>query len=369
MIRTHQYKLYSNNSYRRKFTRWIGVSRLVYNLAKETKEYAYKQYEASLSKYDLMNQLPELKKEFKWIAEVNAQTLQAVIERLDNSFQKFFNGAGYPKWAKKHKYRSFKFKQGVKRTKKGFKLPKFGEVKVFNNERTFTGTIKGAIMIKKADGLYLYVIVKSEDSEVSEKQTAIGIDMGISYFCVTSDGQRIDNPKHLNKYLKKLRIANRTLARKKKGSANWIKQVQKLKQLHKKVTDTRRDFLHKVSSSFAEEYDKVVVEDLNIAGMSKNTKLSQHILDCGWGTFFGMLNYKTDVKKVDPKYTSQTCSKCGCVDSMNRTTQSNFTCIECGYRDNADVNAAKIIKRRGHSPSPANVAAARASVGEESPKF
>lgn len=366
MIRTYTYKLYNNQSYQRRFIRWIGISRLVYNLAKEAKEIAYNQYGVSLSKYDLMKQLPELKNEFDWMKEVSSQTLQAVIERLDDSFKKFFNGAGYPKWAKKHKYRSFKFKQGVKRTKKGFKLPKFGEVKVFNNQYSFNGTIKGAIMIRKADGLHLHVIVKEpEDSKVSKNQATIGIDMGISYFCTLSNGKHIENPQHLDKYLKQLRIENRSLARKRKGSNNWIKQVKKLKRLYLKIKNTRQDFLHKISSQLAEQYDKVVVEDLNISGMNQSM-LARHINDCGWGRFFEMLDYKTNLKKVDPKYTSQTCFNCGCIDSNNRKSQSKFKCKNCGHKANADHNAAKNIKRLGHEPSPVNVGAARPCVGEES---
>lgn len=111
MIRTYKYKLYNNHGYQRRFTRWIGVCRTIFNTAKETKEFAYQQHGVDLGKYDLIKQLPELKDEFEWMKEVSSQTLQAVIERLDNSFQKFYNGAGYPKWAKKHKYRSFNFNQ------------------------------------------------------------------------------------------------------------------------------------------------------------------------------------------------------------------------------------------------------------------
>lgn len=365
MIRTYKYKLYNNDGYQRKFTRWVGTCRLVYNLAKETKQHAYRQHGVSLSKYDLINQLPELKNEFEWIKEVGSQTLQAVIERLDDAFGKFFNGGGYPKWAKKYKYRSFKFKQGVKRTKKGFNLPKFGEIKVHNNQYSFTGTIKGAIMIRKADGLHLHVIVKSENSEATKSQGAIGIDMGITHFATLSDGTHIENPKHLDQYLKQLRIENRALARKTKGSNNWIKQVQKIKRLYLKIKNTRHDFLHKLSSRLADKYDTVVVEDLNISGMSRS-RLARHINDCGWGSFFKMLEYKTNLKRVDPKYTSQTCSKCGCVSKKNRKSQSKFECIECGHSQNADINASKNIKRRGHSPSPDNAGAVRPSVGEES---
>lgn len=365
MIRTYKYKLYNNKSYQRKFTQWIGTCRCIYNLAKECKEYAYKQNKVTLGKYDLINQLPELKEEFPWIKNVCAQTLQSTIERLDTSFKNFFKGSGYPKWAKKGKYRSFKFKQNVKKTKKGFKLPKFGEVKVFNREYTFNGVIKSAIMIRKADGLYLHVIVKLEDSEISDNQTEIGIDMGITRFATLSNGKYIPNLRHLNNYLKQLRIENRSLSRKKKGSNNYKKQRNKLSRLYKKISDTRRDFLHKTSTKLSETYDTVVIEDLNISGMAKN-RLARHIYDSGWGTFFNMLEYKCNVERVDPKYTSQTCSNCGCISKENRKSQSKFECVECNHTENADVNAAKnILMRGGHSPISDNVGAVRPSVGED----
>lgn len=347
MIKTYTYKLYNNKSYQKKFDRWIGICRMVYNLAKETKEYAYKTRGVNLSCYDLQKQLTDLKKEFPFVSQVDSQSLNKVIDRLDNSYKKFFKGAGYPKWAKKDKYQSIDFRRIVKQTDNGFKVGTFGNVKVFNN-RIVNGEIKTARLIRKADGIYLQVIFNDLTQTVKNNENqVVALDMGIKYFCTSSDGEFVQNPKHLFKYLSQLRIENRKLSRMKKGGNNWKKQVVVLRKLYLKISNTRKDFLHKQSHYFSELYGAVICEDLNVSGMSKNKNLSKHILDCGWAEFFKQLSYKTNLIVVNPRHTSQRCSECGHTCKENRPTQSLFECIECGHSDNADLQATKNIMKLG----------------------
>ena len=211
MIKTHTYKLYQNKSYEKKFDRWIGICRMVYNLAKETKEYAYKTHGVNISAYDLHKQLTDLKSEFTFISDVDRQALEGAINRLDTSFRNFYRGLGYPKWAKKEKYNSFEFRQAIRQTSSGFKLGKFGIVKVFNNTR-INGKIKRARLIRKADGLYIQIIFEDFTQKLKNNENQIvALDMGIKYFTVSSDGEFIDNPRHLFKCLAELRIENRKL--------------------------------------------------------------------------------------------------------------------------------------------------------------
>lgn len=355
MIKTYTYKLYNNKSYQKKFDRWIGICRMVYNLAKETKEYAYKTRGVNLSCYDLQKQLTDLKKSFLFIKEVDNTTLQKSIERMDMSFKNFFRGKGYPKWAKKDKYLSMEFTQHIRQTEKGFKVGKFGTVKVFNN-REVNGKIKRARLIRKADGIYVQIIFEDFTQKLKNNENqVVALDMGIKYFTVSSDGEFINNPKHLFKYLAELRVENRKLSRMKKGGSNWKKQVVVLRRLYLKIANTRMDFLHKTSSYFAENYENVICENLNISGMSKNKKLAKHILDCGWSEFFHQLSYKTNLIKVNPKHTSQRCSECGHTCKENRATQSLFACVECGHSENADLQATKNIMKLGTQLIHANV--------------
>lgn len=378
MIRVYTYKLYTNKKIESKFNKWLGVTRYVYNLALETKEASFKSGVA-LSNYDLQKQFTECKKEFSWLNDVHSNTLIDVLDRLDATYKKFFkdlkngkiskekeayinkcfkNGTkvnhnkffnfGNPKWAKKKDWKSFGFKQGsnaLRQTEKGFNLPKFGKVKVFNN-RKLNGTIKTAQLIRKADGIYLNVVAEVTDKTYCNNENQVGIDMGIKYFCVTSDGEFIENPRFLEKQLKKLRVEQRKLSRQVKFSNRWRKQVNVIARLYKKVTDVRKDFLHKKSTYFATNYSNIAIEDLKITNMVRSN-LSRHISDVSWGAFFDMLAYKANnLVRVNPAYTSQECSKCGHTCKENRVTQSIFKCVSCGHEDNADLDAAKIIEGR-----------------------
>lgn len=351
MIRTYRYKLYTNKSVEVRFNQWLGSTRFIYNIAKETKEYAYKAYGVNLTYYDLAKQLTQCRKEYDWLRKVNSQTLQATLEQLERSYQNFFSGrARYPKWAAKHYWKSFGFKQNIKQTDKGFKLPSFGVVKVHNN-RKIDGKIKTARLIRKADGIHLHVVAEVKDKIYYPGENQIGVDMGIKHFAVTSHGEYIPNPRFLENQLRKLRIEQRGLSRKEKGSKRRDRQRKVVARLHKKVVDARRDFLHKTSTYIASNYSNVAIENLNIRGMVRSN-LSRHITDVSWGTFFDMLEYKcNNLVRVDAKYTSQECSVCGHTCKENRMTQSIFKCVSCGHEDNADVDAAKIIEARAFADS------------------
>ncbi len=190
--------------------------------------------------------------------------------------------------------------------------------------------------------------------------------MGIAKFWVDSEGVFCENPRHMKRYERQLRIEQRSLSRKVKGSNSWKRQKGVIAKLYNKIKSVRRDFLHKESTKIAKENSVVYMEDLKISNMTKRAApvrnkdgsyahnhqsqksgLNKAILDCGWGMFRDMLKYKTTVVLVDPKYTSQKCSECGHTHKDNRTAQANFECVECGHAENADFNSAKNIKAAG----------------------
>ena len=359
MIKTYTYKLLPNKRTERKFGIWIGVCRYVYNIAKEVKEESYRKG-LKLSNYDLQKQMTEAKSENKWLFDVHSDTLISMLDQLDSGYKKFFSDlkkgikTSKPKWMSKKKQKSIPFKS-IKIKNDSFVLPKFGKVKVFKFKEP-KGKLRTARIVKEADGLYLKVVVKTQDTtQKRESQSICAVDMGVKYFLVTSDGEFINNPKHLFKKLEKLRIEQRRLSRMKKFGSNWSKQVKIIQRLHLKVRRCRLDFLQKESSKLAKLYDTIIIEDLSIREMSKNTKLSKHILDCSWGTFFELLNYKLNLIKVAPNYSSQECSKCGYISKENRKTQSLFECLKCGFSENADYQASLNLLNRGHSVLEANV--------------
>lgn len=323
----------------------------MYNLALETRIHAYRSCRIHLSKFDLIKQLPDLK-DINWISDVPAQSLQAVVERMDSAYQSFFKGGGFPRWAKKDQYNSILFKT-VRRTRKGFVLPKLGEVKIFKDQEP-KGEFKTAIITKQQNDYFICIAceVESENLYPTDKNQVVGLDMGITRFLTDSNGQFIDNPKHFKQYERKLRIEQRSLARKKKGSKSRDRQKERLQKLYSKIANVRRDFLHKISTEYIRANSVLVCEDLRIQNMIKFDNLGKHISDVSWYTFFSMLKYKSELYEkeflqVDPKYTSQKCSSCGHIAKENRLTQSKFNCVSCGHRENADLNAAKNILSQG----------------------
>lgn len=352
IIKTYKYRLRLSKAQESVIDSWINTSRAVYNLALETKMYAYRSHGISLSKFDLMKQLTECRAEFPWMKEVPVHTLQATIERMDSAYQSFFRGGGFPKFARKGKYNSILFKQVKQVSEYVFKLPKIGTVTIFK-DRQPQGQLRNAIITRKNNKYYISITTKQETEGLTKtNDNQVGIDMGISFFASLSTGEQIENPRHTLKYERKLRIENRSLARKKKGSKSREKQRMKVAKLHEKISNTRRDFLHKQSKKITDNYGLIVVEDLKVKDMVKDKYFSKHVLDATWSEFFNQLSYKSYQKggefiKINPAYTSQTCSSCGKVDKKSRISQSKFVCTSCGVESNADINASNNILSEG----------------------
>lgn len=353
MVRTYKRKLILTKAQTERVEQWMGVCRMVYNMGLEIQNASYKAFGKNLHVYDLETQIKTIRVDYDWIRDVPFQCLELTLFRLNESYNNFFrtykNGGGYPKFASKRTFRSIPFKQqqGVIRViGNTVNLPKLGKVKMFKDSDV-AGAIKRAQIVKEPIGYFICIQCDNVPQKfISENQT-IGLDMGLSHFCIDSNGNFIANPKHFKKYERQLRIENRSLARKKEGSSSWKKQCKRLSLLHHKIKNVRKDFLHKQSTIIAKGYSGVYMENLNVRGMVRNGGLSKHILDAGWGMFRTMLEYKTTVIRVNPKHTSQTCSQCGLVDSGSRQSQAEFICTGCGHSENADVNAAKNILSKG----------------------
>lgn len=346
---TYKRKLILNKAQQERIDSWIGCCRLIYNMGIEIRKECWKNHQTTIHKFELIKQLKDLK-DIDWVADVPSRTLSHAIDRMDNAYQKFFKGEGYPKWAKKKKYKSIEFDQSASNALRiennRIRLHKIGFLKMVKDSE-IKGEIKTAIIVREVTGYFVCITTDAVKSiQCQDENQILGIDMGVTNFCVDSNGVFISNPKHFEQYEKQLRIENRSLARKKKGSNSWKRQVHKLALLHHKIANVRKDFLHKESTKIAKANHTVILEDLNISNMVKNN-LSKHILDAGWGLFRKMLTYKTNVVAINPKFTSQTCNDCGVKDAKSRISQSKFVCTSCGTESNADANAAKNILGKG----------------------
>ena len=336
MLKGLKYRLYPTNSQKELIAKHIGSSRFVYNLALETKTTAYLGSKHNFSPFDLIKQLPELKKEYAWLKEVNSQTLQQSIQNMDIAFKKFFKGAGFPKYKSKHKGKqSFSIPQNVLVEGNKLVIPKFKEGIDIVLHREIKGTIKSATISVTPTGKYFASILVDTNTEIPTKtpiaeSTAIGIDLGIKDFAVTSSGEVFDNPKHLKEAQSKLKYVQR------KYTKNKGKRTKKrLALLHEKIVNKRKDFLHKTSTKLIRENQTICLEDLAVSNMIKNHNLAQAISDVSWSTFVTMLEYKADwhgktvlrIGRFAPS--SKTCSCCGYINKELTLKDREWVCPKC----------------------------------------
>lgn len=351
MLKGLKYRLYPTNSQKELIAKHIGSSRFVYNLALETKNTAYLGSKHNFSPFNLIKQLPELKKECEWLKEVNSQSLQQAIQNMDIAFKKFFKGAGFPKFKSKHRGKqSFSIPQNVIVKNNLLIIPKFKEGINIVLHREIKGTIKSATISITPTGKYFVSILVDTNTEIPNKapiteNATIGIDLGIKNFAITSDGEVFENPKNLRKAQSKLKYVQRKYS-KHKGK----RTKQRLALLHEKVVNKRKDFLHKTSTKLIRENQAICLEDLAVSNMLKNHNLAQAISDVSWSTFVTMLEYKADwygknilrIGRFAPS--SKTCSCCGAINKELTLKVREWTCDSCSTVLDRDVNAAINIK-------------------------
>ncbi len=356
MLIGYKYRIYPTKQQTELINKHIGACRFVYNIALETKNYAYASHRKNLSCFDLMNQLPDLKKECEWLREIDSQALQQSVINLDKAFTQFFKGYGkFPNFKKKNaSIQSFRNPSGFKIEIKNNKIsfPKFREGIKFVQDRSFKGEIKSNTISRKSTGKYFVSLLvedgKSLPKPVKEK-SAIGIDLGLNHFIITSDGIKVDNPKYLKKSIDRLKVLQRRLRNKKKGSNNKKKAYRKVALIHERISNQRKDFLHKLSTQLINNHDTLCMEDLNISGMVKNHKLAQSISDAGWGEFVRQLKYKAEwngknilqIPTFEPS--TKICSNCGATNHNLTLADRGWTC-QCGATHDRDINAAINIK-------------------------
>ena len=359
MLKAFKYRIYPNKDQIQAIDQAISLCQKLYNSALEHRIYLYKHRKISVNYYDQANELPNIKKELPEYKTIHSQVLQDVLKRLDKTYQNFFRRvkqgetAGFPRFQSHKRYNSFTYAQsGFGLSGNHLKLSKVGSVKV-KLHRPIEGVMKTCTVIRKNGKYYICLACKVEAQSIPLTHQDVGIDMGVTEFCTTSDGEFKPNPKHYRKTEAKLKSQQQSVSRKKKGSYRRKKAVAILSNTHEHICNQRKDNAFKVAHDLLGKYDTICREDLQIKNMVKNHKLAKSISDAGWGIFFAILEAKAKqtlgkrVIAVDPQYTSQTCSSCGNVDKNNRKTQSHFECTACGFVANADINASINILNRG----------------------
>lgn len=352
ILKAIKYRLYPTKLQAELLDKHIGACRFIYNLALETKQVAWASAKVNLSCFDLHAQLPELKKECPWLVPINAQSLQAAISSMDSAYTNFFKGKSkFPKFRNKRtSNKSFTVPQRVEVSGRLIKIPKFQEGIKAKIHRKFEGKTKSGVVSKTSTGKYFISVLFETPEDIPVKprvteENTIGIDLGIKTFATLSDGQVIENPRHLKKELSKLKYTQRKYS-KYKGK----RTKQKLARLHEKVTNRRNDFLHKVTKKLIDENQAIALETLNVDGMMKNHKLAQAIQDVSWGRFNEFLNYKAEwygasilrIGQFDPS--SKMCY-CGVINKELKLSDREWVCKFCGSINDRDLLAAKNIKK------------------------
>jgi len=371
MLKAQKVRLYPNKEQQQIISSQIGGARYVYNRALALRKFAYSKFGIKIGKFALINHVTKLKKRenTSWLQEIDSQAIQQSIANMDKAYQHFFKGGGYPKFKSKHHSRqSYQYPQRVKIDGNKVFLPKVGWVKCKGLRKEFVGKIKTVTVSYEAYQYHASILVDMKDVEIKHNNNSntVGIDVGVSLVVADSNGNKV-KPLDLTRELSKFRIRAQQLSRKKKGSNNRAKAKARLAKQNLHIANMRKDFLHKLSLQYAENQGIVVVEDLKIKNMTKATKgtiekpsknasakrgLNRAITQQSWGLFFEFLEYKLierggKLVRVDPKFTSQTCNKCGHISKENRKSQDKFVCTSCGHSANADINAAKNIRARG----------------------
>jgi putative transposase len=359
MRKTFKYRLYPTGNQAQALGDQLGEACRLYNAALQERRAAYRYAGISLSYYDQAAQLKEIRAEDA-CGLVNFSCSQDVLRRVDTTFKAFFGRVqrgetpGYPRFKPRSRYDSMTFPSygdGTRLRDNGkLYVQGVGEIKV-KLHRPIAGRIK-TVTVKREAGRW-YVCFSVEVVAVADTQLYedIGIDVGLESFAVLSDGTVIGNPRWYRQAQAKLRIAQRRVARRQRGSTGRRKAVQLLQRAHAQVRHTRRDFHHKVARALVERYSVIYVEDLNIKGMARGM-LAKSVSDAAWGGFLQILRDKAEeagrvVWGVNPSGTSQTCT-CG-APVPKTLSQRWHKCWVCGLSLARDHVSALLIRGLGRS--------------------
>ena len=376
---------------------FFGLSRAIYNISLHNiKNSKFGTYEIQNGKnkgnivpkipseFDLNKSFPKLKEEYDYIKLFPSDYANAVMKNLSRGFSNFYKTFNYPRFkAKKSSTQSFNMYVGSRvkidgdyiilakardsdYTKDDLKI-RFKRHKIKYEFDKVTG-----FTISRENNKYYISFSFYTDIESKETSDSVGIDLGVKNFAICNDGTVYPNMKFYEKSLRKLKISQRKLSKKQKGSNNRDKARLKVSKLHKKVKNQRNDYQHKVSRELVNKYNIICLETLKVKNMVKNRRLSKRISDVSWNSFVSKLEYKVAenqgyLVKIDRFYpSSKTCSNCGCIKESLKLSERTYKCNECGFTIDRDLNASINILNVGLKQIEATVATTGTSLKNQS---
>ena len=359
--KAYKFRIYPNGSQEILINKSIGCARFIYNKMLADKIEHYNNHKEKLN-----NTPAQYKKEFEWLKEVDSLALANAQMNLQTAYNNFFRdkSVGFPKFKSKHKtkkrYTTNNQNGSIALTEnnKKIKLPKLGLVSIKCHR-----TIKKSELIKSctislspAGKYYISILVEYNDDIVKinlNKDKAVGLDFSMKYMLVDSNGEKANYPYFYYKYQDKLAKEQKKLSRKAKGSNNRNKQRVKVARLHEKISNCRKDFQHKLSRHYVDNYDIICVEDINMKYMARALNFSKKTMDNSFGSFREMLKYKAEIKgkhfvKIGKWFpSSKTCGYCNVINKDLVLGEMTWTCPSCGETIDRDINASKNIKEEG----------------------
>ncbi len=374
-LQAFKFELMPTGEQQRQMRRFSGSCRYVFNKALAMQKTLYENGEKKLGYAGLCKTLTEWRTsaETPWLADAPVHPLQQALKDLERAYANFFaKRTDFPRFKKKGQSDSFRYPdpkqikldQGNSR----LFLPKLGWIR-YRNSRDVLGTVKNVTVSQSCGKRFVSIQTEREVEQPIPQGGAVGIDMGIARFATLSDGTFYAPLNSFRRHETTLRKAQRSMSRKVKFSNNWKKTKARVQRIHARIGNARRDYLHKTTTAISQNHAIVCIEDLQVRNMSKSAAgttenpgrnvraksgLNKSILDQGWFEFRRQLDYKLAwhggwLVAVPPQNTSRTCPCCGHVSADNRQTQSQFECVECGFKENADLIGAINVLRAGHA--------------------
>ena len=361
MEKAYKYRIYPNKKQKEIITKTFGCCRFVYNKYLAKRIDMYEQNKETFSYVQCANDMKKLKSELDWLKEVDSTALQSSLKDLDSAYQKFFKEhTGYPKFKSKkthrYSYKSKRVNNNIQYCDKYIKLPKLGMVKT-KNKLVPQGRILNATVSQEPNGHYYCSLCCTdvEFEQLPKTNKNVGIDLGICDFAILSNGNKIENPQFCEQSEKKLLKLQRELSRKTIGSNRWNKARNKVANLQKHISNQRKDFLQKLSTTIINNYDVICIEDLDVKSMKEtdSTVRNKRVGDVSWSEFRRMLTYKCEwygktLSVIDRYYpSSQICHCCGNRDGKKSEDIRFWICPECHSELDRDINSAINILNEG----------------------
>lgn len=363
IVKTYKFKLYQTKK-NKNLHQQIDIAGLIYNHCIALHRKYYRLTGKTLNKFALMKHVAKLKKLERYAHWnlVDAQAIQDVCDRIDKAYKLFFGNlkrkirTSPPSFKKVKKYSSFTLKQTGWKLLGDNKIVIRGKVYKFSKSRDIPADIKTVTVKRDTLGnLYLYFVVEEEIDQSARILTgnSAGFDFGMKVFLTSSDGQEIESPLYYRQAMHDLKLAQRAMSTKRKGSNNWKKAKAHVARLYQTVVNRRRDWFFKLAHELTDRYDALFFEDLSMKGMQ--ALWGRKISDLARSEFMGILKHVASVKDklvglVDRFYpSSKTCSDCGCVNHSLTLSDRRWVCTGCGVIHDRDLNAALNILREGAS--------------------